>query len=137
MTDDLHDAWHRATCNELERRVKNRDFWIWVRVEEEAELVAGPDEADPAAWRTVAEEVERWLEELDPQAIDADDPPARTIQLGDTLVELAATAKKPRRRGTDPLIGNLYPGMTYPRGSYRAGPAPELPDTPPAEPNGD
>jgi hypothetical protein len=129
MTEDLYDHWHRAACNELEHRVQNRTFWLWVRVEDDPPPSADPQGVDPATWRSLADGVEEWLEGIDPDTVDADNPPSHQIDPGGAPIELNATPKKLGRRGTDPLIGNLYPGMTYPRESYTAGPAPELPDS--------
>ncbi len=123
MADDLHDRWHRAACAELEERVQNRTFWLWVRVEEGPSADTDPDGLEAETWEAAANEVEEWLGSLDPETIDEDDPPNHVLRPAGVQIELGATPKKPSRRGTDPLIGNLYPGLVYPRGSFTAGPA--------------
>lgn len=125
--DDLTDRWHAAVCRELESRVKNRDFWVWVTVEPGAEATP-PDNLAPEAWQGFAEKAANWLGGFSAEKVDPDDPPKHEAEVAGTRVELSATPKKPNRRGSDPLILNLYPGMTYFTGSYSAGPAPELPE---------
>ena len=131
MSDELADQWHRAVCNELEAQVKNRLFFLWVSVDPQQAgegSVPTPEEVEPQEWKAVAESVEGWLESLNPDTVDADDPPKFDARPAETAVELAAIPKKERRRGSDPLILNLHPGLTYFTGSYTARPAPELPD---------
>ena len=127
MSDDVADQWHVAVCNELESRVKNRDFWLWVTAEP-GEASTAPGEVGSEAWQALAAEVAEWLGGISADSVDADDPPKRESQIAATSVELTATPKKPNRRGTDPLVLNLYPGMTYFMGSYSAGPAVQPPD---------
>ncbi len=127
MNDELSDQWHIAVCRELESQVKNRDFFLWVTAEP-AEGAAPPEEVEPDDWRAVAEEVAQWLEGIALESVDPNDPPKHESRVATTRIELAATPKKEKRRGTDPLVLNLYPGMTYFTGSHSASPAPELPD---------
>jgi hypothetical protein len=127
VSDELADQWHVAVCKELESRVKNRDFWLWVTAETPDEAGA-PEEVDADSWKALGDEVAEWLGGMSADRVDADDPPKHEAQIETTRIELAATPKKPNRRGTDPLVLNLYPGMTYFTGSHSAGPAPELPD---------
>ena len=127
MSDDLSDEWHGAVCRELESRVKNRDFWLWVTASPGDEA-APPEEIPDEDWQEVADEVENWLEGIFADTVDPNDPPGHEAAIATTRIELTASPKKPNRRGTDPLVLNLYPGMTYFTGSHSAGPAPELPD---------
>lgn len=127
VSDELADQWHIAVCRELESRVKNRDFFLWVEVEP-AEGAGAPEEVDSDGWKLVAGEVAEWLGGMSAAGVDANDPPKREAKIETARIELTATPKKPNRRGTDPLVLNLYPGMTYFTGSHSAGPAPELPD---------
>ncbi len=127
VSEELADQWHTAVCRELESRVKNRDFFLWVKAEP-AEGAGAPDEVDPDGWKVVADEVAEWLGGMSADRVDANDPPQHEALIETTRIELAATPKKPNRRGTDPLVLNLYPGMTYFTGSHSAGPAPDLPD---------
>lgn len=127
MTDELPDRWHVAVCKELESRVKNRDFFLWVTAEPGDEA-GPPEDVDPETWRAVAEDVAHWLGGISADSVDPNNPPKHEARVVTTRVELTATPKKQNRRGTDPLVLNLYPGMTYFTGSYSAGPAPELPD---------
>ncbi len=127
MSDERANEWHIAVCTELEARVKNRDFFLWVTAEP-GEGASSPEEVDSDGWKAVADEVAGWLGEMSADNVDANDPPTHETQLETTRIELAATPKKPNRRGTDPLVLNLYPGMTYFTGSHSTGPAPDLPD---------
>jgi len=129
MTDDLQAEWHRATTRELEARVKNRTFFVTIEPEETAgEGTTDPEEVDSPTWEAVADSVERWLEGLDPKAIDPDAPPSFQVQPGNTPIELSATPKKEKRQGSDPLIVNPFPGVPYFPGSYTTGPPPEFDD---------
>jgi len=127
MSDELPEQWHSAVCGELESRVKNRDFWLWVSAEP-GEGAPAPGEVGDEDWAALGAEVADWLGGMSADAVDADDPPKHESRVGATRIELTATPKKANRRGSDPLILNLYPGMTYFTGTYSAGPAPELPD---------
>ncbi len=131
MSDDLLDQWHRAVAKELEARVKSRVFFLQVGAEPAREAgrpATDPMDVAPESWQTVAEGVERWLEGLDPDAVDADDPPTYEVQPGDTPISLAATPKKKKRRGTDPLVVNPYPTVSAFTGSYTTGPPPQFDD---------
>lgn len=131
MSEDRLDEWHTAICRQLEEQVKNREFFLWVSVEPEEGGEGTPvatEDVDPQAWTEVAEEVEEWLARFNPDTVDPDDPPTLRVRPGDVPITLSAIPKKPRRRGSDPLILNLHRGVTYFTGSYTAGPAPELPD---------
>lgn len=127
MTDELADQWHIAVCRELESRVKNRDFFLWVEVAP-GDGASPPEEVDPDGWKVVADGVADWLGGMSADGVDANDPPKHEAQVATTRIEVTATPKKPNRRGTDPLVLNLYPGMTYFTGSHSTGPAPQLPD---------
>lgn len=131
MSDDLLDQWHRAVAKELEARVKSRTFFLHIGTEP-AGAGGGPATSpmDVAAetWETLAEGVEQWLAGLDPDATDADNPPTYEARPGETPIELTATPKKKRRRGTDPLIVNPYPTVSSFTGSYTTGPPPEFDD---------
>ena len=127
MSDELPDQWHIAVCRELESRVQNRDFFLWVSAQP-GEGAPPPEEVDAERWKGLADDVAEWLGGISADSVDANDPPKQEAQIATTRIELTATPKKPNRRGTDPLVLNLYPGMTYFTGSHTAGPAPELPD---------
>lgn len=127
MSDERADRWHIAVCTELESRVKNRDFFLWIEADP-GECTSSPEEVDSDSWKAVADEVAEWLDGMSPEGVDANDPPRHEAHIETTRIELAATPKKPNRRGTDPLVLNLYPGMTYFTGSHSTGPAPDLPD---------
>ncbi len=131
MSEDLLDQWHRAVARELEARVKNRAFFLTIGTEP-ARAGSGPEmsptDVGPQAWATVAEGVEQWLGGIDPDSADADNPPTYQARPGDIPIELTATPKKPRRRGTDPLIVNPYPTVTSFGGSYTTGPPPQFDD---------
>ncbi len=127
MSDELSDQWHAAVCRELESRVKNRDFWLWVTAEP-GEGATPPEDVDADGWSALAEDVAGWLGGLSADSVDPNDPAKHKTRLATTRVELSATPKKKNRRGTDPLVLNLYPGMTYFTGSHSTGPAPDLPD---------
>ncbi len=131
MSDDLLDQWHRAVANELEARVKSRMFFLHLRTDR-ARAQGGPTtsatEVSPETWEAVAEEVEQWLAGLDPDTVDEDSPPTYQARPGEIPVELGATPKKKKRRGTDPLIINPYPAVNVLTGSYTTGPPPQFDD---------
>jgi len=131
MSEDLLDQWHRAVSKELEARVKSRLFFLNIATEP-ARAGGGPATSpmDVASeeWETVAEGVEQWLAGLDPDAAGQDDPPTYEVRPGVTTIELTATPKKPKRRGTDPLIVNPYPEVNSFTGSYSTGPPPQFDD---------
>lgn len=133
MSDELADEWHVAVCRALEARVKNRDFFMWVTASP-GDGATPPDEVADEDWQAVADDVESWLEGIHVDSADPNDPPRHEAAVATTGIELTATPKKPNRRGTDPLVLNLYPGMTYFTGSHSAGPAPELPEDDSPEP---
>ena len=130
MSAELHEDWHLAAAKELEARVKNRDFFVRVAVDPEqaAKAGAGPGDLDGQAWEEAAQGAERWLEGIDPEAVDLDDLPEYEVRRGETPIVLAAIPKKPKRRGTDPLIVNPYPGVAVFTGSYTTGPPPVFDD---------
>ena len=131
MSEDLQYQWHESVSKELEARVKNRMFFLTVAVEPER---AGrgpaktPKDVDAPTWETTAQSVEQWLEGLDPDAVDQDDPPTHELRPEEVAVQLTAIPKKTNRRGTDPLVLNPYPGVTAFTGSYTTGPPPEFDD---------
>ena len=127
MSDDLANQWHIAVCTQLENRVKNRDFWLWVTAEP-AEGAGAPEAVDDGEWSTLGSDVADWLGGMSADAVDPDDPAKHENEVATTRIELSATPKKPNRRGSDPLILNLYPGMTYFTGQHSTGPAHQPPD---------
>lgn len=133
MGDDLSDQWHIAVCTELESRVKNRDYFLWVTAEV-GDGAVPPEEVDADHWKALGDEVGGWLDGMSVEVVSPDDPPKHEARIQSTRVEVIANPKKPNRRGTDPLVLNLYPGMTYFQGVYSASPAPELPEDPEPEP---
>jgi len=131
MSDDLLDQWHRAAANELEARVKNRLFFLTIGIDPsqaQGGSTSSPTDVAPETWDTVADGVEQWLEGIDPDVADADDPPSYEARPAETSIELTATPKKPKRRGTDPLVVNPYPSVSAFGGSYTTGPPPEFDD---------
>ena len=124
MSDDRQEAWHRAACKELERRVKGRKFLLTVQVEpgqgEGGEST--PQEVDPEAWEALAESTEEWLEGLNPATADPDDPPRHELRVADVRIELSAAAKK-QKQGAGSLVANPFPGIITFEGSHSAGPA--------------
>ena len=124
--DDLHRRWHRAVCNELEGRVKDRRFLVSVAVEAgqgEGGAPATPEEVDPAAWEAVADSTEKWLTSLNQATVDRKDNPTHELRVADVRVELSAAPKKTARHGTGSLIANPFPGIVAFSGPYTAGPA--------------
>lgn len=129
MSDETQAEWHRAVTRELEARVKNRMFFVTIEPEETgSEGATDLEEVDSPTWEAVAESVERWLEGLDPDAVDPDAPATFEVRPGGNLVALSAAPKKEKRRGTDPLILNPYPGVPFFPGSYSTGPPPVFDD---------
>ena len=127
MSDELSDQWHVSVCTELESRVKNRDFFLWVTAEP-GEGAGPPEEVEADEWQAAADGVGTWLGGMTADTVDANDPPKHEAEVATTRITITATPKKPNRRGTDPLVLNLYPGMTYFTGSHSASPAEQPPD---------
>ena len=124
--DDLQLKWHRAACQELEARVKDRRFLVWVTVETgqaEGGPPTPPEQLDAQAWEAVAESVEEWLSTLDQSKVDRDNHPTHEVKIADRRLELSAAPKKSKRHGTGSLIANPFPGIATFTGSYSAGPA--------------
>ena len=131
MSEETHDQWHRAVCKELEARVKARTFLVWVKVtpgEGGQGSTTTPGEVDPTAWETVAESAQGWLEGLDQNAVDHQNPPKDELRLADVVIELTASPKNTKRQGSGLLIGNPYPGVISFTESYSTGPAPAFDD---------
>ena len=124
--DDLQDRWHRALCQELERRVKGRKFLVFVNAatgQGEGGAPTTPEEVDPDAWEALAQSTEEWLEGLNQANVDRDDPPKHELRVADVRFELSAAPKKTKRQGTGSLIANPFPGIATFTGSHSAGPA--------------
>jgi len=131
VSEETHDQWHRAVCKELEARVKARTFLVWVKVtpgEGGQGSATTPGEVDPTAWETVAESAQGWLEGLDQNAVDHQNPPKDELRLADVVIELTASPKNTKRQGSGLLIGNPYPGVVSFTESYSTGPAPAFDD---------
>ena len=123
---DEHDKWHRAVCNELEGRVKNRAFLVWVNVEPgqtDQGPSTTPEDVDTTAWVALAESAEGWLEGLDQNAVDDEHPAHHDVRVADLSIELTASPKKTKRQGTGSLVGNPYPGIASFTESHATGPA--------------
>jgi hypothetical protein len=127
MSDgELQDSWHRATCKELEGRVKGRRFLVTLQAEAgqgETGKATTPEQLDPDAWETLAKNTEEWLEGLNPSSIDADDPPRHELRVADVRIELSAVPKKQKQGTSGSLIANPFPGIIAFEGSHSAGPA--------------
>jgi hypothetical protein len=101
--------WHQHVARELERRVRSRDWLLWLSVE--------PPDADDEhtpSLDELASEVEQWLASLDPdEAVVFRHEPTWTWtpSKGTGKVRLAALAKKPEARGSEALIGNAVPAF--------------------------
>ncbi len=131
MSNETQDQWHRAGCKELEAGVKARTFLVWVKVtpgEAGQEPATTPAEVDPTAWETVAESAQEWLEGLDQNAVDEQNPPKDELRLADVVIELTASPKNTKRQGSGLLIGNPYPGVVSFTESHSTGPAPAFDD---------
>jgi hypothetical protein len=97
--------WHRELAAELERRVQNRDFFIWLNV-------TGRRRGEPIDYDAIAREVETWLRGLDPESHSPQAPGLQSV--GPTLdLEVRAIPKKRRARGSQPLVANPLPAVAY------------------------
>jgi hypothetical protein len=97
--------WHREITAELERRVQNRDFLIWVNV-------TGQRRGKQVDYDVIGREVEAWLRNLDPDAHSPQSPAFPVY--GPTLdLEVRAIPKKPEARGAQPLVANPVPAVAY------------------------
>jgi hypothetical protein len=124
--DDPGRAWHRAACKELEGRVKDRRFLVWLKAEPgrgEGAAATTPEEVDPQAWEALAQSAQEWLEGLHQASVDPDDRPTRELRVADVRIELSAAPKKTKRQGTGSLIANPFPDIVTFEGSHTAGPA--------------
>jgi hypothetical protein len=102
VTGDLE--WHRTIVDQLERRVQNRDFYIW--------LHAGRRRGKNIDYDALGREVETWLRSLDPDSHVPLHPGLRPY--GPTLdLEIRAIPKLPEARGSQPLVANPYPAVPY------------------------
>lgn len=127
MSDELANEWHLAVCAQLESRVKNRDFFLWVSADP-GEGAGPPEETSDEDWQALGEDVANWLGGTIADSVDPNDPAKHETSVGATRIELSASPKKPNRRGSDPLVLNLYPGMAYFTGRHSTGPAHQPPD---------
>jgi hypothetical protein len=97
--------WHREVAAELERRVRNRDFFIWLNV-------TGRRRGEPVDYDAIAREVETWLRGLDPESHSPLEPGLQSV--GPTLdLEVRAIPKKQPARGSQPLVANPVPAVPY------------------------
>jgi hypothetical protein len=105
VTTSNEFEWHREVAAELERRVRNRDFLLWLNV-------TGRRRGEPVDYDAIAREVETWLRGLDP---DSHSPRERGLQsVGPTLdLEVRAIPKKLPARGSQPLVANPVPAVAY------------------------
>ena len=97
--------WHREVAAELERRVRNRDFFLWLNV-------TGRRRGEPIDYDAIAREIETWLRGLDPEQHSPQEPGLQSV--GPTLdLEVRAIPKKPAARGSVPLVANPVPAVGY------------------------
>jgi hypothetical protein len=105
MTATTEFEWHREVAAELERRVQNRDFFVWLNV-------TGRRRGEPVDYDAIAREIETWLRGLDPDTHSPAEPGLQTY--GPTLdLEVRAIPKKPEARGSQPLVANPVPAVAY------------------------
>ena len=129
MSDDVRDEWHTAAAKELEARVRNRMVYLHVSVAGDPDDgAARPADLRAEAWDGLATDVEQWLADLDPDAIDPDAPPEHELRAEPVAIKLAAMPRKPPRRGKGDLIINPFPGIAFFSGSYSTGPPPVFDD---------
>ncbi len=103
MTSEFE--WHREVAAELERRVRNRDFFLWLNV-------TGRRRGEPVDYGAMSGELEIWLRGLDPDSHSPGDPGFQVR--GPTLdLEVRAIPKKPEARGSQPLVANPVPAVAY------------------------
>jgi hypothetical protein len=97
--------WHRELAAEVERRVRNRDFFVWLHI-------TGRRRGEPIDYDAIARELETWLRGLDP---DSHSPLGRGFKsMGPTLdLEVRAIPKKKDARGSQPLVANPVPAVPY------------------------
>ena len=97
--------WHREVAAELERRVENRDFLLWLNV-------TGRRRGERVDYDAIGREVETWLRSLNADSHSPREPAFPVY--GPTLdLEIRAIPKKPEARGTVPLVANPVPTGPY------------------------
>jgi hypothetical protein len=97
--------WHREVAAELERRVRNRDFFLWLNV-------TGRRRGEPVDYDAISRELETWLRGLDPETHSPRTPGFQSF--GPTLdLEVRAIPKKREARGSQPLVANPVPAVAY------------------------
>ncbi len=92
---------HRRIARELESNVKNRDWWLWMdfHLDEETDVsIAG-----------LADAVEQWLSQMDPDDQAGERVPAIEWTGGGIHVEITAARRGVASRGSAELIGNPFP----------------------------
>jgi hypothetical protein len=95
------DEWdvHRQIVRELEAGVENRDWWLWLHIDES---MTG------ASMTQIIEDVERWLS-LNPDHV------GRVIEREyverGLVFRLRAWPRKREFRGEEPLFGNPFPAI--------------------------
>jgi hypothetical protein len=105
MATPTEFEWHREIAAELERRVRNRDFFVWLNV-------TGRRRGEPTDYDTLAREIETGLRGLDAETHSPMEPGFHAH--GPKLdLEVRAIPKKPDARGSQPLVANPVPAVPY------------------------
>jgi hypothetical protein len=92
---------HRRIVRELEQSVSNRDWWLWLTIEEE------DPEAEVAG---MGPEIDHWLAQCDPaggKVVEADLPWVE----GRLVFRLRALPRSSGSRGGSELFGNPFPAF--------------------------
>lgn len=98
-------ALHHALRDMLNQSLTSTDFFVWIRVEPTGERREFEDLG------AIVADTEQWLSGLDPDAVNADDLPARGYRDRAADIEVRAIPKKPSARGyrAAEIVGNPEP----------------------------
>jgi hypothetical protein len=102
---------HRRIVRELESGVNNRDWWVWIHFH--------VDEETDVSLVGLADEVERWLAQMNPDEQVAQAERVRELKWtgGGIHVELKAIPRGVASRGSPELVGNPFPAVAFWTGS--------------------
>lgn len=107
IEDTAEFELHRRIARALESGVVNRDWWIWISFRVDAETAV--------SLAGLAETVERWLGEADPDEELGQHARVRELTWpgGGIHVTLRAIPRRLASRGAVELVGNPFPAIAY------------------------
>ena len=103
MNENERFELHNQIVRELENTVQNRNWWLWLLIEEGA-----PD----VKVEGLGAEIDAWLAQGDPnggKVLDTEQP----WVVGEVVFRLRALPKSPDQRGSRELFGNPFAAVAY------------------------